>query len=172
MDTNATSVSTITIGDVFQEAIANELKVRDLYLQYSHLFDFNHFASDFWKDLAADENKHAHELKEAYNLLTPEQKDQSPEKVVQDGMYKVRQQITTIFLRPVNNLFDAYHIAHELEAGELNYIFKIMISSSESSVMKIQDIIDGIDKHQNKLADFRSKFHDRQAMEIIEANGF
>ena len=58
----------------------------------------------------------------------------------------------------INNLDEAYELAHELESSEVNAIFKFLTIEFVSNAEREQFIVSQIDQHQQKLIDFSSDF--------------
>lgn len=156
-----------TIESIFKQAIILEMKAHAIYIEFARLFRNFPTVAAFWKDLAADENQHAHELRQLLRKLSSHQRNLPAEKRMLEKLEQVRRLAGMVSPQSIHDLLDAYQIAHELEYSELNYLFKILAEKFIPSPLQNRILINQVAQHQGKLSEFGLQFNDRQAMREI-----
>lgn len=147
-----------TIRDLFGFAITGERIMQDYY--YGLAGKFGHLAeiSNFWKDLAMDEARHLAALAESQKSIGEDILSSLAEPAMTENMKNYLKFSAADMLNSVNNLDDAYELAHEMEYSEINSIFKFLTTNFISSPEKQRDAVYLIDSHLAKLMDFSKNF--------------
>lgn len=151
-----------TIEAIFECAIEIEYKAADIYKEFSQLFSHIPEISAFWQGLIEDEKQHADMLQDVRNSLTSEQLLSPCDKELLERVARIQRMLSKITIESINNLNDAYELAHELEFSEVNTIFKLLATEFVLSKERKQFVISEITEHQQKLVDFNRSFGDRE----------
>jgi rubrerythrin len=156
-----------TMEWVFTEAIRFELRVRQFYIALAAGSAAYPPGAELWRQMAADEQHHADTLKRLLEGFSAEQKAQSPERELTDRIDQVHRQAERLSPDSTMTLYDAYQLAHEMESGELNYLFKLLIQKFIPSGERRRILTEEIVTHQDRLTGFAKRFDDRRDMKRI-----
>ena len=160
-----------TVRDLFEFAVIGERIMQDYY--YGLVEKFSHLAeiSNFWKDLAIDEARHMAVLAESKKSIGEDILSSKASPAITENIKDSLKFSAANMLNSVNNLNDAYELAHEMEYSEINSLFKFLTASLISSPGKQNDAIFLIDSHLAKLMDFSKNFGDAQWRKDIRVAG-
>lgn len=157
-----------TLGELFKCSIDIEERAFNLYEQLSKLFSHVQEVSAFWDGLAIDELEHMKMLKDIYTSLTQEQLLSPADKEIWENVINIQFLLNKDLIGPINNLDDAYELAHELEFSEVNNIFKFLTIEVVPFEEQKKIVIANINRHQQKLIDFSQNFGDKLWREQIK----
>jgi hypothetical protein len=144
--------NTMTVGQVFEVAIAAERAVERLFHGLEAKFAPHPDLAQFWRQFALEEDKHARWLISASARLSPEQ---LAAPVAADTAAAVRQTATFSVeqaLGNVKNLEDAYELVTELESGETNAIFRFLLDHFEPDEQTANFIRAQLSSHMVKMS--------------------
>jgi hypothetical protein len=161
----------IVLGKIFERAIETKRKVGQMYLRFAELFSHVPEVEDFWKKMNLNQMAHADWLKEIKESLTEEQILSLPEVEMVLKTHSIRKLFDKHVNKEIDNLHDAYEVAHEIESSEVNDLFEILSSEFISSGEKKALILDSIDQYRKQIMSFPSKFQDGIEMKKIKADG-
>jgi hypothetical protein len=161
----------IVLGKIFERAIETKRKVGRMYLRFAELFSHVPEVEDFWKKMNLNQMAHADWLKEIKESLTEEQILSLPEVEMVLKIHSISKLFDKHLKKGIDNLHDAYQVAHEIESSEVNDLFKILSSEFISSGEKKALILDAIDQYRKQIMSFPNKFQDGMEMKKIKADG-
>ena len=161
----------IVLGKIFERAIETKRKVGQMYLKFAELFSHVPEIEDFWKNMNLNQMAHADWLKEIKESLTEEQILSLPEVEMVLKTHSIRKLFDKHLNKEIDNLHDAYQVAHEIESSEVNDLFEILSSEFIPSGEKKSLILDSIDQYRKQIKSFPSKFQDGFEMKRIKADG-
>lgn len=161
----------IVLGKIFERAIETKRKVGQMYLRFAELFSHVPEVEDFWKKMNLNQMAHADWLKEIKESLTEEQILSLPEVEMVLKTHSIRKLFDKHLNKEIDNLHDAYQVAHEIESSEVNDLFEILSSEFISSGEKKALILDAIEQYRKQIMSFPSKFQDGMEMKKIKADG-
>ncbi len=146
-------VESITIAELFQQAIAAERQAEELYRGFRTRFAHHPPVARFWAELAADEREHAMRLEQLRATLSPQQltAPADPE------MVRTAQQLDNFSveeaLHGIHNLEDAYQLADRLENSETNTLFQFLLATFSLRQRTRFFVEARLQQHINKLKD-------------------
>ena len=158
-----------TTADLFRRAIELECKAFDIYTHLSDMFAHVPHVAHFWQQLARDESQHADALSRISQSLTPQQLASPADRQLSEMMTRAESIGEQDLLGPIENLDDAYELAHRLECSEVNVIFRHLATQSVASEQRKRLITLEITKHQERLLDFGERTGPRTRRRKIEA---
>ena len=154
---------------MFDHAIAIELRAAEIYRDFERFFSHRDDVAAFWADLHDDELKHAGILKDTLLSLSRSQLDEETSALMWEQVYHVYRNINKEDPAAVKNLDDAYEIAHQIEASEVNTIFRFLTLECFPSEFREAFISSEIMDHQKKLMDFKKIFGSKAMISGIAA---
>lgn len=160
-----------TMESVFMQAIRFELRVEQFYLELAAGSAAYPPAAELWAKMAADERHHACELKRLLEGLSAEQREEPAERDLAERVGQVHRQADRLSLDSVVTLYDAYQLAHEMESGELNYLFRLLIRKFIPSGDRCRLLTEEVTMHQQRLSEFAGRFGNRREMRQILLSG-
>ena len=104
-----------TIQALFELAINWETQARDLYANFTNLFNHEPKVSAFWVQLSKDESGHINVLKDILNKISAEKRLMKVGNEQWTSVARVEGLIKEASTRKVLTLDDAYELAHQLE---------------------------------------------------------
>jgi uncharacterized Zn finger protein len=160
----------MTLGEFFQDAINIEKIAAGIYQDLAEAFAHKKDISFFWRGLREDELMHAKMLEKS--RLTLDEKDL--ESLVDQSMLSKIQEVNKFLkenpLNQIQDLEDAYDLAHELEFSEVNVIFKFLTFDQVPWIYQ-EDLIENmLQIHQQKLIHFDEAFGDKKWRKTVKAN--
>jgi rubrerythrin len=161
-----------TVGFLFRESARAEWQVRNLYLQFSDMFSHLPEVSNFWKDLAQDEEKHAKLLQTIQGNLSDNQLSQDADRDLMANIMQVLEDLGNVLPDSIYTLDDAYEVAHELEFSEINSVFKVLATEFVSDETRRETTLSHLGQHQRKLMEFTENIGDRTWRRGIAAKDF
>lgn len=151
----------LNIGKIFEKAIEIEKSAGRIYERFAKLFsDFPKIAS-FWKGMNKDELDHAEWLAEIKESLSEEQLLSPPNYELILKTENVKFLLNRNSAKAIENLDEAYEIAHEIESSEVNNLFRLLTSKFISSEDRKKILLSEINEHQQKIMDFSKNFGDK-----------
>jgi len=117
-----------TIARLVELAIEAEEAAERLYLELARKFARYGDVADFWRRYADTEASHAQWLRHIQETVNPRQLTAPIDfQVFQDAQNV--QKLIPQSLQAIDNLEDAYQLAHELESSEVNTIFEVLVTN-------------------------------------------
>lgn len=150
-----------TTGDLFKSAIEAEQKVSDIYKEFAKLFSHVLNVAAFWTDLSEDELNHKKTLENIYNSLSLEQILSVPDEKMVSMSIKIEHELKKNIIGSINNLDDAYELAHDMENSEVNAVYKFLTNKFIPFQERSQFIVANIQYHLEKLVRFNHDIGDR-----------
>ena len=151
----------LTVREVLERAIQIEKRVADLYAIFTKRFSHVPGMSDFWSDLRRDEIGHMGELRVVYEALPQEKLCSSESSAISASVNRALASVEGECLSKIKTLDDAYQIAHDLEFSEINAIFKYLTIDLVSPSSRREILANRVDEHEQKLADFNTRYGDK-----------
>jgi pterin-4a-carbinolamine dehydratase len=160
--------SELVLGKILERAIDTKKKVGQIYLRFAELFSHVPEVENFWKRMNFNQTTHADWLKEIKESLTEEQILSLPEVEWVLKTHSIKNLFDKHSAKEIDNLHDAYLIAHEIEFSEVNELFKMLSNEFISSEEKRNIILNAIDIHQQQIMDLPGKFNNGTMMKDIK----
>ncbi|MBN1149401.1 MAG: hypothetical protein JXA78_19220 [Anaerolineales bacterium] len=117
-----------TVADLFKLAISVEESAGELYKRLEAMFAHEAQVAQFWRRFAEEEANHAGQLRELLSKLNPEQLAAPADPAMLQNAHRILAFSIDSSLDRVQDLEDAYQLAHELESSEANAIFDFLIT--------------------------------------------
>jgi rubrerythrin len=160
-----------TVADLFKLAIAAEGATEQLYRGFQAKFAHHPDVAHFWEGYAAEESGHAQWLKRLRESSSPEHLSASADpKMLQAARWVLRFSVDDA-LAQIQNLQEAYELAHETEHSETNLIFEFLITNF-SDKKTLAFLRAQLGDHTGRLInEFPARFGSptvRQAVEALE----
>lgn len=145
----------LTLQQVLDRAIQLEEAVADLYRRLQACFSHHPQSAALWEAMAADEDGHAHFLREVQARSPGEILAQQATAETAARVLRVSRLVGQDLLGPIRTLRDAYDVAHQLESSEINAILEFLVTEALPGDFEAEFIRDHITAHQQRLTDFR-----------------
>ncbi len=152
------SAQQYTLQDLFDRAIRIEKQAGSIYRELEKRFSHDREAAALWRALAADEDSHA-------AILSSVLRDAPADKLARPAPDEVWYQVTHILnvlsrdlLASIENLRDAYELAHQLEYSEVNAVFEFLSVDALPGKVEREFIRKHIAEHQKRLSDFMMNY--------------
>lgn len=146
-----------TVRDALEVSYITEEKAKAFYEKIMKRFGQSTIIFELMKSLRDDEQIHSDVIRELMDTIPSSIQDApcSPE------LNSALRSLESIDIDSYNpsTVLDAIEMAHELEASEINVLYKLMIQEYIDSDVRKKMIISEITKHQNKLTEFRMNYH-------------
>jgi rubrerythrin len=161
---------TETINDLLDVAIAAEQAARQAYERMAQMFASYPDVKVFWERLAAEETGHANWLKGLRTRLSPAELAAPADTNIVEVMNSLQQLSVDGLLNKIENLDEAFQLAHEMEHAETNVVFSFLVdhfSEDESAhaFLKTQ-----LKAHINHLVlDLPVQFRGTSARQAVKA---
>jgi rubrerythrin len=133
-----------------------ELEARDLYLKLAAQFEEPQISS-FWLQMSADESWHAEILNEIEYKLTDEERARPLSRQAEKSALAVEKILHHAKPARLFTLEQAYQLAHELEASEINAVFRLLAFDCISDKERQQLIASQIEE-QDRLERFGRRY--------------
>ena len=163
------SSSESTTGKLFESAIEIEKTAGRIYERYAELFSDYPKIVAFWKGMNTDELGHAKWLSEIKESLTEKQLLSTPNYELTLKAETVKSLLNKNSAKKIDNLDEAYEMAHEIESSEVNNLFRLLTNQFISSVDRKNFLFSEINEHQQKIMDFPKNFGDRILRREVKA---
>jgi len=157
-----------TVDQLFDEAIAFERKAAETYVELSRLFSHYPEVSAVWNNMRDDELFHADVLENLRTELSHKHLSSAVEQAVWKKVISVNQLLGGDLIGPIRNLRDAYELAHQLEASEVNAIFQFLIEVMPNPERK-RFVLSMLKQHLERLYDLDRKYQGKMGMSHILA---
>ena len=162
-------VEQISLGELFDVAIASEKAARKIYLGFKHKFSPFPPVSEFWQTMADDEAEHARILARVRQGVLPADLETPVDARMAEKAQHMRDLDTHQIIHSVNTLDDAYKIAYDLEASEVNMVFNFLTIRFLSVAESSEIVSATVDLHLLRLAEFSRYFGDAEQCKAIPA---
>ncbi len=150
------------LSELFRQMIDHETEAAKFYAELALMCSFLPEVSDFWGAMSADELEHQETLQKLQQLATPTQLSRNVEVQLWDKVNQIGQILESDLISPISNLEDAYIIAKDLEASEINMVFEYLVNGSLLSGNESAAIIKNLMQHQFRLMSFNEVFGDKE----------
>ena len=140
-----------TLRDLFEQAIRAERTAEYIYDQFTIFFAAQPVVVAFWKHYAAEENSHALWLERLRDELTPEALTAPVAAEMLANIRALNQTPASILLARVEDLEDAFGLAHDLESSEVNTVFEFLTTSFASNERTPQFLHAQLNEHVERL---------------------
>jgi len=160
-----------TTENLFKLAVEIEKEAANVYEKFSKVFAYMPQIFAFWSGMRDDELEHATTLQGISKSLSAEQLISLPDHALWNSVVDVRRMLGRDLTVSVENLDDAYELAHELESSEVNNIFKFLTSHYVASEEQEKLLDMQIVRHLKKLMDFSSNYGDRHWRKEFKIQG-
>jgi hypothetical protein len=117
------------VSKLFELAIAAERTNEELFRGLAAKFAHYQPVADFWVAYAQDEVLHAQSLEQIRDALSPEQLSAAADPYRLENAYKALQLQVKDALKGIDDLEEAYQLAHEVEHSETNAVFEFLIGN-------------------------------------------
>ena len=163
-----------TLRDLFEQAIRAERTAEHIYDQFAIFFAAQPAVVAFWKHYAAEENGHALWLERLRDELTPEALTAPVNADMLANIRALNQTPASILLTRVEDLEDAFGLAHDLESSEVNTIFEFLTTSFASNERTPQFLHAQLNEHVERLINgfpeaFNSTYARKQVLAVRPA---
>ena len=162
----------VTIGELFEVAIAAERVAGELYHRLAEKFSHKREVADFWSKYAAEEAGHAKWLEQLRDRLSTEKLSAPADPIKMQEARTALEFSAEHRLRGVQNLEEAYQLVNELENSETNMVFEFLIDNFSADERSQVFLRSQLREHLARLAvEFPMKFGGRswrQEIKILE----
>lgn len=159
--------SELTLSDILSKAINIEKTAEEMYKNFAELFSDFKEISDFWNGMSNDELNHAKWLSKIKESLSEQELISVPENnssIITDNINIL---LSKNSAKKINNLDDAYELAHELEYSEVNNLFRLLMNNYLASEERKKFIFSEIKEHLEKIMNFPKYFGDKKLRKKI-----
>jgi rubrerythrin len=150
-----------TLEDVLTTAAKFEKAASDFYKMLGGRFSHIPGLAAFFDDLVKDELKHEQMILSVKNSLPKEKLAGIPPEDLKTSMFSIQKLIKMITEYDIQNLDDAYELAHQLEFSEVNSVLKLIITKLVTTERYDEFVATRIDEHEEKLLEFDRLFGDK-----------
>lgn len=137
----------MSFGELLDSSIENEHQAMLFYQDLVNLFPEEDAVSKIWLKLAEDERDHSEQIMEIKECMEPNDLNEN----VSSDLLEMFNSIKIIDHMKleciINNLNDAYDLAHELECSEINNLFKILTKTYVGEEHRKQFILSQLNNH-------------------------
>ncbi|MBN2245670.1 MAG: hypothetical protein JW755_07475 [Candidatus Aminicenantes bacterium] len=166
------SLNQMTLGDFFLAAMEVEKKASEIYQSLSEAFIQKQDISLFWSGLREDELMHLKMLKKSREALSEKDLELLVDKSMISKIQEVDEFLKENPTEHVQDLNDAFELAHELEFSEVNVIFKFLTIDLVPWIYQEKLIENMIEVHQQKLIHFEDAFGNKEWRKTIKARNY
>ena len=143
-----------SVSRVFDLVMEIEIRCRDIYRDFSRMFSHESVVSSFWNDMGKDEQGHMDALHNLYQNLSEDELN----RVADPDMYRSADQVLSMLRHfspdQVENLNEAYLLAHALEYSEVNQIFAMVLNKLIPVARQGEFVDETIELHRRRLSSF------------------
>lgn len=159
-----------TVNELFELAIAAELSAEQAYTRLAQMFVAHKEVSAFWKRYADEETGHANWLKGLRQRLSPAELAVTADMNMLDMIYSLRELCVEPLVDKIENLDDAFQLAHDLENSEVNVVFTFLVDHFSADASTQAFIKNHLKNHTNHLlVDLPTEFRGAGARQVIKA---
>jgi rubrerythrin len=141
------------VSKLFELAIAAERTNEELFFGLAAKFAHYQPVADFWVEYAQDEAIHAQSLEQIRDALSPEQLSAPADPYQLENAYKALRLQVKDALTGIDDLEEAYQLAHEMEHAETNAVFEFLISNFSADQQTQSFLRSQLGEHIAKLID-------------------
>jgi rubrerythrin len=156
-----------TLEELFERAIQIENQAASIYRELERRFSHHQESVSLWKALAADEDMHAEVLAKALGDAPSERLACQAPDDVWAAVTHILNLLSQDLLSSIENLKDAYELAHELEHSEVNAVFEFLSVDAVPGNVEREFVRTHITAHQKRLTDFLQTYSGRDWSEVI-----
>jgi len=155
-----------TLEELFERAIRIENQVGSIYRELERRFSHHQESVALWKALAADENMHAKVLAKVLGDAPSEKLACQAPADAWAAVTQILNLLSRDLLSSIQNLKDAYELAHELEHSEVNAVFEFLALDVVPGNVEREFVRTHIAAHQKRLTDFRQNYRGKDWSEV------
>jgi rubrerythrin len=134
------------------------------------MFESHEEISAFWKRYAAEETGHATWLKRLRERLSADEMTAPADTNMLEMMNSLRELSMDGLLNKVENLDDAFQLAHDMESSEVNVVFSFLVDHFSADESTQAFLRTQLRSHANHLAlDLPTQFRGVSARRAIKA---
>lgn len=148
----------MNLDALLKQAMELEKTQAMLYDGLKKKFSFSKEISQFWSEMAEDEKGHYERIVNMYNQFGAEQLSVEVDSNLYDKVCKGLSELNLSRLEKIFDLYDACELAHEVEYYETVAIFEFVHSRFQYDPHRLEEILNRILTHLDKLAGFSDKF--------------
>ena len=143
-----------TLGSLIDKAIVWETMARDLYASLSAAFAAQPEAAALWHQMSLDEAHHADVCETVRATLTASRLSEPIGPDHHRQIHAVDALWAAVASRTIRTLDDAYETAHELEASEINVVFRLVTLGVFDDPLRERVLAAQLDEHVHRLDTF------------------
>jgi rubrerythrin len=140
-----------TVAELFVVAVQLETAAQHFYEGLAEMFGHRPEVARFWRLFAADEVVHGKRLAELEASADARKLSQQADARLLGAGRKLLATPVADLLGRVQNLDDAYQIAHDLESSETNTIFRFLIGEFSQDKRVVANVMRDLDEHLERL---------------------
>ena len=160
-----------TTATLFELVISAETKARDFFVGLAEKFSHLPEVSSFWQGMAKDELEHARELENIRDSLTRNELLLPADPDILCKTKRISEFSVEDQLESVQNLEDAYKLAHDAEYSEVNAALIFLTKKFMSSEQRKEFVLSRLQSHLGKLMDFGYAFGKVERMNTSSRQG-
>ena len=159
-----------TAGDIFDLSIAIEKEMVAFYCRLRQLFGNLPVIRDFWEEMRDEEIEHILQLRQLKESLSDQQIADPVDPARFEKILRTLRELKKTADEPIDDLDQAYELAHEWENGEINRIFLFLAEKyiGDKARMKIAEEM--IDNHLERLMEFIPRYQTAADREGVRAS--
>lgn len=159
-----------TVADLFDLAIAAERAAEALYRGLQAKFAHHPDVAEFWRAYAEEEVMHADWLGRVRDSLDEERLVATADAQMLQHAHRALERSVEETLAQIEDLEQAYQLAHELEDAETNAIFEFLITNFADEKKTAVFLRSQLKDHVGKLMiDFPIQFPHGEGRRVIKA---
>lgn len=163
----ADSTPNHTLRELFQRSIQIENKAELLYRELERRFAHYPEAAALWRTLAGDEAVHAQVLRDALRAAPPEELDCVAPPEAWTSAKEILDFLDRDLCGTVENLEDAFQLAHQIEYSEAVAIFEFLAVDALPGHAERGFVRTHVLMHQRRLTDFGESYRSRNWREVL-----
>ena len=159
----------MTLGEFFQAAMNIEKSAAEIYKNLCEAFSLKQDISSFWRGLMNDELIHMEMLEKSRDALPEKDLKAMVDSSMITKIREVNEFLNENLIEHIQDLDDAFELAHELEFSEVNVIFKFLTFDLVPWIYQKDLIENMLQIHQKKLIHFDDAFGNKEWRKTIKA---
>lgn len=142
---------------LFVRSAACETRCAEIYAELSSLCDSLPSVAAFWDSFAKDEMNHAELIKEIQRSLTRKELSAPPTDDQWESLLAAEKFLACPHVQSVQDLNDAYELAHEIETFELLLVFKLFVNEAIQNHQLVGFMKAQLDEHLHRLEEIEAQ---------------
>jgi len=155
-----------TLKELFERAIQIENQAGSIYRELERRFSHHPESAYLWRALAADEDVHAEVLTKALGDAPLEKLACQAPADTWAAVVRILGLMGQDLFGPIENLKDAYELAHQLEYSEVNAVFEFLSVDAVPGNVEREFVRTCIAVHQKRLTDFGENCRGKDWLEV------